>query len=144
MAVTGAIQLLSVFAVFFQGVLSQANQPPTLLEDMDGHRVDEVTPVGSLVYKLVGIDPDRDPVTFGIDGTSVFRVDATTGDVYLNEKLDRESQSSLTFYVTIEDRVGDGNPNNFVRHQVTVLIHDANDNAPVFHDTPYVSRVRER
>lgn len=51
---------------------------------------------GSLIYKLRGIDPDGDPLQFGVrsqpssDIIKVENISPTEADIYLNHELDRE------------------------------------------------------
>lgn len=55
-----------------------------------------ISDLGSLIYKLRGIDPDGDVLKFGVraqSGSEVIRVEgisASEANVYLNQELDRE------------------------------------------------------
>lgn len=78
------------------------NRPPRFL--IDGHseivlRLKEGpdTPVGSLIYKLRGSDPDNDAIVFGIRdtgyGSDVLRIENignNEANLYLAQELDRE------------------------------------------------------
>lgn len=78
------------------------NRPPRFL--IDGHseivlRLKEGpdTPVGSLIYRLRGSDPDKDPLIFGIRetgyGSDVLRIENlgnNEANLYLAQELDRE------------------------------------------------------
>lgn len=78
------------------------NRPPRFL--IDGHseivlRLKEGpdTPVGSLIYRLRGSDPDNDPLVFGIRdtgyGSDVLRIENlgnNEANLYLAQELDRE------------------------------------------------------
>lgn len=52
--------------------------------------------IGSLIYKLKGIDPDNDILTFGVreqPGSDVIQVEnfgLNEANIYLNKLLDRE------------------------------------------------------
>lgn len=52
--------------------------------------------IGTLIYKLRGVDPDGDKLVFGVrqmPGSNVIRVEsasANEANVYLNQELDRE------------------------------------------------------
>ena len=83
------------------------NRPPRFL--IDGHseivlRLKEGpdTPVGSLIYKLRGSDPDNDPLVFGIRdtgyGSDVLRIENignNEANLYLAQELDREVRGSF-------------------------------------------------
>lgn len=83
------------------------NRPPRFL--IDGHseivlRLKEGpdTPVGSLIYRLRGADPDNDPLVFGIRdtgyGSDVLRIENignSEANLYLAQELDREVNHSL-------------------------------------------------
>lgn len=85
------------------------NRPPRFL--IDGHseivlRLKEGpdTPVGSLIYKLRGSDPDNDPIVFGIRdtgyGSDVLRIENignNEANLYLAQELDREVRNLNRF-----------------------------------------------
>lgn len=52
-------------------------------------------PVGTQIYILNGADPEGDPVQYGLTfekgSTEYFRVDPKSGNVTLNQELDREA-----------------------------------------------------
>lgn len=58
--------------------------------DMNNLALSEATPVGSIVYKLEGYDPEGSAVMYGLIGTNNFMVDPKTGDVEIVKALDRE------------------------------------------------------
>ncbi|XP_072154327.1 cadherin-87A isoform X2 [Bemisia tabaci] len=112
------------------------NQPPVFDADMNNEPLAESTPVGQVVYKLEGHDPEGSPVYYGIQGTDRFSVDRTQGEVRIVKPLDREVNDTLRFQVTLEDEV-EGGTNNLVEVPISIIILDDNDNAPVFKETPY-------
>lgn len=57
---------------------------------MNNLALSEQTPVGSVVYKLEGYDPEGGNVSFGLIGSDNFIVDPVTGDVQVIKELDRE------------------------------------------------------
>ncbi|RZC35307.1 cadherin-23 [Asbolus verrucosus] len=92
--------------------------------------------VGTLIYKLRGIDPDGDPLQFGVrsqPGSDVIRVEnisPSEADVYLNKELDRESRDEYPLVLTLTDgRLGQG---NYVTQSLLLLVEDVNDNTPIF------------
>lgn len=66
------------------------NLPPIFTEDMNNLALSEATPVGWVVYKLEGYDPEGGEVTFGLIGSENFAVDSKTGEVKVTKALDRE------------------------------------------------------
>ena len=59
--------------VFVQVVLvfdsvSGFNSAPEFVKNMNQHRIKENTPVGSVIYTLVGTDPEGSPVRYGLSG----------------------------------------------------------------------------
>jgi hypothetical protein len=128
---------------------SGLNLAPFFTADMNQHTLEENTPVGSVVYRLQGEDPEGSPVTFGIEGSKKLTVNSETGEVTVAEGIDRESSlrdldNEIRLTVTIQDRVreGEGNP-NVVRVPISVIVLDENDNEPVFRGTPYKSSLNE-
>lgn len=106
----------------------------------------ENTQVGEVVYRLEGYDQEGSIVTFGSIGSDHFHVDPESGNVTLVKPLDREEKETITFLVTIRDRVDgelESDHDNIVRVPINVIVLDENDNAPVFEDTPYESEVLE-
>lgn len=57
---------------------------------MNNLALSEATPVGTIVYKLQGYDPEGSDVMYGLIGTNNFMVDPKTGDVEVVKPLDRE------------------------------------------------------
>lgn len=67
---------------------------------MNNLALSESTPVGEIVYRLEGTDPEDSPVHYGIIGTDRFEVDRDTGDVVVAKPLDREVSTFVIFYFT--------------------------------------------
>lgn len=57
---------------------------------MNNLALSEATPVGTIVYKLEGFDPEGSDVMYGLIGTDNFMVNPTSGDVEVVKPLDRE------------------------------------------------------
>lgn len=122
------------------------NRPPRFLIDGQTEIVLRLkegpdTPVGSLIYRLRGMDPDGDPLTFGIrdyPGWDVIRIEnlgTNEANVYLNKELDREERDEYMMVLTLTDgRLGEG---NYITQSLLLLVEDVNDNEPVF--KPYQS-----
>ncbi|XP_067000515.2 cadherin-23 [Anabrus simplex] len=118
-----------------------ANRPPRFLIDGQTEIVLRLkegseTPVGSLIYRLRGMDPDGDPLTFGIKeqiGNEILRIEnlgTNEANVYLKKELDREVRDEYPLVLTLTDgHLGDG---NFITQSLLILVEDVNDNEPVF------------
>ncbi|XP_050101039.1 cadherin-87A isoform X1 [Anopheles aquasalis] len=123
------------------------NLPPIFTQDMNNLALSEQTPVGSVVYKLEGYDPEGGNVSFGLIGSDNFIVDPVTGDVQVIKELDRESQDTLSFSVSIRDRVSatgiESENDNIVNVPITIIVLDENDNPPEFQNVPYETEVLE-
>uniref|UniRef100_A0A8D8SJI2 Cadherin-87A n=2 Tax=Cacopsylla melanoneura TaxID=428564 RepID=A0A8D8SJI2_9HEMI len=135
--IQGTFSLLMVVICFISSS-AYGNSPPIFTSDIQSPIVPENTPVGTVVLKLEGVDPEGSPVKYGIQGTDRFSVDRDSGELRVAEPLDREVNDTLLFNVTLEDEVeGEGVNNNQVEVPMSVIIGDENDNPPVFVNTPY-------
>ncbi|XP_007104098.1 cadherin-related family member 1 [Physeter macrocephalus] len=129
--------------------LAQANFAPYFFDNGVGSTngnmalfsLPEDTPVGSHVYTLNGTDPEGDPVSYHISfdpsARSVFSVDPNFGNITLIEELDREREDEIEAIISISDGL------NLVAEKVTILVTDANDEAPRFIQEPYIVQVPE-
>ncbi|XP_062375049.1 cadherin-23 [Sardina pilchardus] len=123
--------------------LSEAsNQPPRFLNYFFQSYllIYENTPVGSSVTQLQAVDPDGEPLIFGVVGeeaTRYFAVEQNTGVVWLRQPLDRESKSEMQVEFSVSDSQG------VVKDTVNIQIGDVNDNAPTFHNQPYTVHIPE-
>ncbi|KAL5273464.1 hypothetical protein ACFFRR_000290 [Megaselia abdita] len=127
-------------------VRCETNLPPIFTQVMNNLVLSENTEVGEVIYRLEGYDQEGSIVTFGSIGSDHFQVDPVSGNVTLVKKLDREEKDTITFLVTIRDRVNgetESDQDNIVRVPINVIVLDENDNAPEFQDTPYESVVLE-
>ncbi|GLV42165.1 Cadherin 87A, partial [Carabus blaptoides fortunei] len=124
--------------------ICNGNLPPIFSMDMNNQALYESTPVGDVVYRLEGYDPEGFKVHYGLVGTDRFKVDRDSGEVTIAKPLDREVNDTLRFLVTLEDETnGTNTANNIVRVAISVIILDDNDNAPLFKDVPYEAVVPE-
>nr|CAD7402101.1 unnamed protein product [Timema poppensis] len=114
-----------------------ANRPPRFLINGQTEIVLRLkegaeTPVGSLIYRLHGADPDGDPLVFGVReqvGNDLLRIEnlgTNEANVYLKQELDRESSSDADM---TDGHLGEG---NFITQSLLLLVEDVNDNEPVF------------
>ncbi|XP_048419205.2 cadherin-related family member 1 isoform X2 [Stegostoma tigrinum] len=117
------------------------NAPNSTNGNMAMLSIPEDTPIGSHLYTLNGSDPEGNSVTYDMTfepGTKhYFAVEPQTGKVTLLEELDREKEDEIEVLVGISDSV------NKVVEKVRILVTDANDECPVFINTPYIINVSE-
>ncbi|TEA41471.1 hypothetical protein DBR06_SOUSAS27010013, partial [Sousa chinensis] len=95
---------------------------------------------GTEVFWLIAQDQENDPLTYRISGSYAyfFNVTPNTGEVKLANLLDYET----LYWFSIDISVSDGH-NNPVRKEMVVIVEDRNDNAPVFQNTDYSTRINE-
>ncbi|KAL0831494.1 hypothetical protein ABMA28_002291 [Loxostege sticticalis] len=129
-----------------------ANRPPRFLIDGQSEIVVRLkegpeTPVGSLIYRLRGVDPDGDTLKFGLRdqlGSDILRLEAISSNeanIYLIKELDREVRDEYSFVLTLTDgHLGEG---NFVTQSFLLLVEDVNDNEPIFKPYPSAITVKE-
>lgn len=99
------------------------------MQTLDLSVIHENTPVGSQFNELLATDPENKSITYGIDGTELFRVDERSGAVFVAQPLDREALGDkVQFWVTAHDSPVNGQPSNKITAEVTVLVLDENDN----------------
>lgn len=100
------VNVLVVMLGFIE--LVRGNRPPRFL--IEGHseivlRLKEgpATPVGTLIYKLKGFDPDGDDLQFGIRTTidsNILKIENSgnnEANLYLAKELDREVSKRMQF-----------------------------------------------
>uniref|UniRef100_A0A673BQ12 Cadherin-23 n=1 Tax=Sphaeramia orbicularis TaxID=375764 RepID=A0A673BQ12_9TELE len=116
----------------------------SLIYRIQGHLTNRkrlcLCPSGSSVAQLKAVDPEEEPLTYGILGEEAmkyFSVNKDTGVVWLRQQLDRETKSEMQveFYVSDIQEV--------IKDTVNIQIGDVNDNAPTFHGQPYTVHIPE-
>ncbi|XP_037320872.2 cadherin-23 [Pungitius pungitius] len=119
-----------------------SNQPPRFLNFFFSTYllIYEDAPVGSSVAQLNALDPEGEPLIYGVSGEEAMRyfsVNKDTGVVWLRQQLDRETKSEMQveFFVSDSQEV--------VKDTVNIQIGDVNDNAPNFHGQPYTVHIPE-
>uniref|UniRef100_A0A3P9HEN1 Cadherin domain-containing protein n=1 Tax=Oryzias latipes TaxID=8090 RepID=A0A3P9HEN1_ORYLA len=80
-----------------------------------------------ILYSITGPGATEDPV-------GLFTMDQDTGDLYVNQRLDREKQAHypLLAHADVEDPM-----------EIIINVIDMNDNKPIFEQTSYVAEVAE-
>ena len=126
------------------GVIDVNDNAPVF--SMSGYtaQVAEHSDINTLVANISATDDDSGTfgmISYALEGTNgVFRIDSITGEVVINQDIDRELVTQFTFTVVASDG---GNPAMSASSSVVVSISDINDNAPVFQQSSYAVRVRE-
>uniref|UniRef100_A0A672R7D5 Cadherin-23-like n=1 Tax=Sinocyclocheilus grahami TaxID=75366 RepID=A0A672R7D5_SINGR len=95
---------------------------------------------GTSITQLQAVDPDGEPLIFGVVGEEAMRyfaVQETTGVVWLRQPLDRETKSEMQVEFSVSDSQG------VVKDTVNIQIGDVNDNAPSFFNQPYAVQIPE-
>ncbi|XP_068626040.1 cadherin-87A isoform X2 [Battus philenor] len=116
---------------------------PAFAQDVAHLALSERTPTARVVHVLRAAHPDGLPIKYSLVGTDKFSVDPDTGEITLIQPLDRESEDSIKFLVSIEAQEPDGSPGPALSQPMTVIVIDENDNAPVFKNSPYEVDVPE-
>ncbi|XP_044071046.1 LOW QUALITY PROTEIN: B-cadherin-like [Siniperca chuatsi] len=89
--------------------------------------------VKKIYYSISGPGADQPPV-------GLFTMDRDTGNLYVTQPLDRETETKYTFQA---HAVADGSGNAEQPMDITVIVIDQNDNNPVFTQTTYLGEVAE-
>jgi len=82
---------------------AETNLPPVFTTALNNIVLYENVPVGTMVFRLEGYDPEGSNVTFSSIGSDHFSVDPLSGNITLVKPLDREETDSLTFLVSTKE-----------------------------------------
>lgn len=126
-------------------VVDDVNDNAPLFMSAETVHIPEDTALHSVVMTVHAEDEDtgsNGEVLYYLNNTSggVFSIDTRSGNIYLEEELDREQVDTLTVTVTATDR---GSPSMAAMMNLTVHVEDANDHDPVFTQSTYSLTVRE-
>ncbi|EGT50929.1 hypothetical protein CAEBREN_30886, partial [Caenorhabditis brenneri] len=146
----------------FTGTIDEEMTPNEYLERMNGKPIvtvkaidtDSDGPQNEVHYRIVGEANGEE--------TKHFRIDELTGEIFPNEKFDREKVDMYILTVEASDRSvsalpGANGPNKGEAKETTkttkitipdnvkvqIVINDVNDNAPSFEESKYIGRVKE-
>ncbi|ULU14127.1 hypothetical protein L3Y34_016562 [Caenorhabditis briggsae] len=131
----------------FTGTIDEEMTPNEYLEKMNGKPIvtvkaidtDSDGPQNEVHYRIVGEANGEE--------TKHFRVDELTGEIFPNEKFDREKVDMYILKVEASDRsisaLPGANGPNKDNVKVQIVINDVNDNAPSFEESKYIGRVKE-
>ncbi|KAI4893543.1 hypothetical protein NFI96_034344 [Prochilodus magdalenae] len=93
---------------------------------------------GAHAFQISASDPDGDTLTYDIaDPAGHFSANRNTGEVSIIKMLDREATTHFTVHVSVNDG------QYSISKDITIIVVDANDNAPTFRNLPYNFNVPE-
>uniref|UniRef100_A0A4W5JVJ6 Cadherin domain-containing protein n=1 Tax=Hucho hucho TaxID=62062 RepID=A0A4W5JVJ6_9TELE len=137
LGLTGYMMKLSLL---FSTAQSQ-NQIPSITTSYA--QVKEDTPINEYAFQIETFDPDPvpDPLTYMITGTKsiYFYCDENTGTVTIRTPLERDDDDKGVFSIGLV--VSDADYT--VSKDIQIIVIDANDNQPIFENTPYNVNVTE-
>lgn len=114
---------------------------PTFVQDYETEIFENST-VGSIVTQVKATDPDAVSIQYVITvnypegGTKWFRINETTGEIFINSPVNRELKEQVTLIVSAIDT---GYPvQRSTSTNVVIDIIDVNDEYPVFTASPYM------
>uniref|UniRef100_A0A674C906 Cadherin domain-containing protein n=1 Tax=Salmo trutta TaxID=8032 RepID=A0A674C906_SALTR len=135
----GSLLLLCLVSLF-AGAQSQ-NQIPSITTSYA--QIKEDTPINEFAFQIETFDPDPvpDPLTYMITGPKAiyFNCDANTGRVTIRTPLERDDDDKGVFSIGVV--VSDADYT--VSKDIQIIVIDANDNQPIFENTPYNVNVEE-
>ena len=113
-------------------VLDVNDETPTFLMSLFEFVAPENLATGSKVGQVSAIDADSDPYskfTFSFAASvAAFTIDASSGEVFTRQSLDRENQTRYDFVVMATDQHTAAMSDSA---RVRVTVYDVNDNAPL-------------
>ncbi|XP_022110110.1 neural-cadherin-like isoform X2 [Acanthaster planci] len=127
-------------------VVNDINDNPPVFQDCASYApsISEDAADGTSLITVVATDADKGAnaaIKYNIPGANIpFRVDADTGEIFLQDPLDRERNPTIDIVVTATDQPA----NSFSKTGfcvITVTVTDVNDNRPVFRLERYVVSV---
>ncbi|XP_059080013.1 cadherin-related tumor suppressor-like [Tigriopus californicus] len=113
----------------FQFVISESSQVGNSVGFVEASD-DDLGPEGDVFYYFVGIS-----------NMAGFGINHNTGEIFVNDELDRESQNRYVLTVLAKNR-GSIRGNDIDEAQVIIQVQDGND-PPVFRKNQYQANVRE-
>ncbi|KAM8902916.1 protocadherin Fat 4 isoform 2-T2 [Spinachia spinachia] len=126
-------------------VVDDVNDNPPLFVSAEVVSVPEDTALHSVIMAVHAEDKDvgsNGEVLYYLNNTSsgTFSINKRSGEIYLEEALDREQVDTLTITVMAAD---EGSPRMETIMNLTVHVEDANDHDPEFSQSTYSFAVRE-
>ncbi|CAJ0936120.1 unnamed protein product, partial [Mesorhabditis belari] len=128
----GAQPALSTTATLSLQILDINDHAPRFIAAQKSVLVDEGIKKGEEVARVYAIDEDtgvNGKIRYSLEGSSDFEIDPETGVIIANKTLDREETQRYELTVKATDG---GEPQLSAGTQMTILVRDINDNAPIF------------
>ena len=125
---------LSSTAFVIITVLDQNDNPPRFVPDSGTIELEEDTPTGAVLYTARATDGDSTAqlvYSISTNETKLFSIDATSGNLLLDQSLDFEQ--ATVHFVVIEASDGIST----ATFDLTISVLDVNDNPPVFVQSTY-------
>ncbi|KAL4239383.1 hypothetical protein ACF0H5_000200 [Mactra antiquata] len=126
------------------------DNPPTFITSNKSIDVWENVTTGYSVIHIRATDKDIGPnanITFTLQdndpATNYFDIDPITGNITVNESLDRETINEFNLLIIAKDNPEDEKVQKTAQESITVNILDVNDNAPKFSKEIYTADVVE-
>ncbi|CAB3408176.1 unnamed protein product [Caenorhabditis bovis] len=131
----------------FTGTIDEELTPNEYLEKTNGKPIvtvkaidnDSNGPQNEIHYRIVETPEGRE--------TRYFRIDELTGEIFPNDKFDREKIDMYILTVEARDNSPSALPGtkgpNKDNVKVQIVINDVNDNPPLFEEQKYIGRVKE-
>ena len=132
----GTPQLVANVSVLVT-VINENDNPPEFTINTDSIAIAEGLPAPVLVYHANATDLDMDQIVYTLSSADSaayfgFTVNSTTGEVFVNQSLDREV---MDFYrLVIEATDGPGNDSFSASLLLLISVSDINDNTPQFRE----------
>ncbi|KAI6653368.1 hypothetical protein LOD99_3588 [Oopsacas minuta] len=120
-----------IILLLTRSTYSQTSHHPEFSANEFNGEIIESAGIGDAVLTVTATDSDGHNIAYYIQGQShtFFALDATTGDITVNDFLDRETHDFVSFEVIAVD---DGSSPQTSTSQVNIAILDFNDNKPEF------------
>ncbi|CAG9863718.1 unnamed protein product [Phyllotreta striolata] len=132
------------------------DQPPEFVRMSPFAKIEENSPIGSSVLRVVAVDGDRginNPIEYSITSnglsriTDVFSIERDTGVVFTTGAVDRESlttgSGSYILQITAKEVNSKIIPAPTTTTEVTVVVTDVNDEIPTFKHNHYECEILE-
>lgn len=143
LVVTASDSVFEDSATVFINVSDANLHRPIFLRTPYIFRVNEDTPVGTVVFNVSAMDHDTGDnarITFSMQDNEEFAIDSITGNIILSRMLDRELVAGYMLTVMATDH---GRPSKSDTTDIEVVVLDVNDNAPEFVSASYSGQVDE-
>ena len=137
----GTPSLFSQLDVTVQLVDTNDN-PPVFVNPVSTVDISESASVGEHIITVTATDADigeNAEILYSVNGSTLFYINASTGEIFLNSTLDYETDIEHMVVVVATDRPGLFS----TQHSIQIRVTDENDNSPVFLADPYTATVPE-